>query len=312
MDKSIKTKDTFEKELQMRFPENDIEILKYTKASGPIEYRCKKCGQVYQKSRANHLYGNKTLCSKCYSGKASALREAFLQRNGIDYKILEDNLLKPISEKFSIQCLKCGRVYDYKIQQNIQNSFSCRYCGKNGSPVIKEEFLSRLNNISSDFSVIKYKNFTSSATFKHSCGYVFSRLPANMLRNPTCPHCSPKRSAGEQKIYQWLNNHGISFEEQKHFEELGRLSYDFYLPIENMVIEYQGEQHIKPVNYFGGEDKFQKQIENDTKKKIFAEQHGLSLLEIFYYDFNKIEEILEGSTTKVDSSESKKGATLRG
>ena len=50
-----KTKEIFYEELCKRFPNNSIEIIKYTKDSGPIEYKCLFCGTVYKKSRANHL-----------------------------------------------------------------------------------------------------------------------------------------------------------------------------------------------------------------------------------------------------------------
>lgn len=70
------------------------------------------------------------------------------------------------------------------------------------------------------------------------------------------------------------------------------LSYDFYIPTSNVLIEYQGEQHEKPFNYFGSEKKLTIQKEHDKRKKIYAESNGIYLLEIWYWDFNNIEKIL--------------------
>ena len=70
------------------------------------------------------------------------------------------------------------------------------------------------------------------------------------------------------------------------------LSYDFYLPDYNLLIEYQGQQHEYAVDWFGGEEKFVRQQEFDTQKRNYAKNHDIHLLEIWYYDFENIENIL--------------------
>ena len=62
------------------------------------------------------------------------------------------------------------------------------------------------------------------------------------------------------------------------------LSYDFYLPQYNLLIEYQGEQHEKPIDFTGkgmkyAKKRFQIQQEHDTtdaatgtNKKITAQE----------------------------------------
>ena len=72
----------------------------------------------------------------------------------------------------------------------------------------------------------------------------------------------------------------------------GILSYDFYLPMYNLFVEFQGEQHKRPIDFFGGEEKFKVQQEHDKRKREYAKEHNINLLEIWYYDFSNIEEIL--------------------
>lgn len=72
----------------------------------------------------------------------------------------------------------------------------------------------------------------------------------------------------------------------------GLLSYDFYLPNKNVLIEFQGEQHEQPIEYFGGKEKFKIQQEHDRRKREYAKNHNIDLLEIWYWDFNNIEQIL--------------------
>ena len=104
-------------------------------------------------------------------------------------------------------------------------------------------------------------------------------------------------SKGEKQIEDWLINNNIKFESQKEFEGLigmgyGLLSYDFYLPIQNILIEYQGEFHDGTVPY-QSEIQFDYQQEHDRRKKQYAIDNNIKLLEIWYWDFDNIEEILD-------------------
>lgn len=59
---------------------------------------------------------------------------------------------------------------------------------------------------------------------------------------------------------------------------LGRQRIDFYIPRYNVAIECQGEQHFKPIEYFGGEENFQENIERDDRKRRLCEENGVRLL----------------------------------
>ena len=109
--------------------------------------------------------------------------------------------------------------------------------------------------------------------------------------------CGCMKSHGEYYISTYLLSNSINFEKQKKFSDLlgvggGNLSYDFYLPNHNMLIECQGEQHERPIEYFGGEEQFAIQQEHDRRKREYAKDNGYRLLEISYKDYNNIENIL--------------------
>lgn len=61
---------------------------------------------------------------------------------------------------------------------------------------------------------------------------------------------------------------------------LGPQSLDIYLPDHNIGIEYQGAQHSKPVEYFGGAKAFELQQERDARKQALCEHHGCVLIEV--------------------------------
>ena len=69
------------------------------------------------------------------------------------------------------------------------------------------------------------------------------------------------------------------------------LSYDFYLPDYNLLIEYQGEYHDGTAN---NQTKvaYKKQQEHDKRKKEYALNNNIKLLEIWYWDFERIEKML--------------------
>ena len=74
----------------------------------------------------------------------------------------------------------------------------------------------------------------------------------------------------------------------------GLLSYDFYIPKLNHLIEYQGEMHERFIRGIHKSIKdFEKQQEHDRRKKEYAQIHNINLLEIWYWDFDRIEKILD-------------------
>ena len=98
-----------------------------------------------------------------------------------------------------------------------------------------------------------------------------------------------QRSNGEQKIAQLLYDNNIKFIEQYSFHTLSPnkipLRFDFAIVDDNQnvkyLIEYNGQQHYNPVNYFGGEEKFKKQQENDQLKIEFCENNSIPLIIMF-------------------------------
>jgi very-short-patch-repair endonuclease len=105
-----------------------------------------------------------------------------------------------------------------------------------------------------------------------------------------CPFC--RKSKGEDKIMKILENRKINYIFQKRLNYRG-LSLDFFLPDSNTAIEFDGIQHFEPVEYFGGEETFLKQRENDSLKNIYCSNNGINLLRIHYEDMEEIEYLLE-------------------
>lgn len=102
----------------------------------------------------------------------------------------------------------------------------------------------------------------------------------------------------EYLVQSYLNKNCFKYEIHKDFEGLlgiknGKLSYDFYLPSYNLLIECQGKQHYEPIDYFGGIEQFKIQQEHDRRKRQYALTNNINLIEIPYWDECNISQILD-------------------
>ena len=70
------------------------------------------------------------------------------------------------------------------------------------------------------------------------------------------------------------------------------LKFDFYLPKYNTCIEYDGEQHFKSVEYFGGYISLIETKERDEIKNKFCLDNKIKLLRIPFNKYDDIEKIL--------------------
>jgi hypothetical protein len=70
---------------------------------------------------------------------------------------------------------------------------------------------------------------------------------------------------------------------------LGQQHYDIWIPKLNIAIEYQGEQHLRPIDFFGGQEAYEKQQERDKRKYNISVENGIEIIYVFRgYDYNEI------------------------
>lgn len=117
------------------------------------------------------------------------------------------------------------------------------------------------------------------------CGSVVS-VQSNHLIDGSIISCGCIISSGEELISQYLSFRNIVFEKQKTFSDCKDsrlLRFDFYLPELNVAIEYQGEQHYKSIEFFGGYSRFIDGLKKDNIKRDYCNQNDIKLLVIPYY-----------------------------
>lgn len=138
--------------------------------------------------------------------------------------------------------------------------------------------------------------------FRYNCTCVCGQrrvVFAASLRSGHSQSCGCRtESIGETHIRTYLNSIGLQpfdgcclngYRQHKTYAELigvgGKLlSYDFYVVKDgkSWLIEYQGQQHYRAVEYFGGDSQFKTQRIHDEKKREYAKHIGVSLIEISY------------------------------
>ena len=74
-----------------------------------------------------------------------------------------------------------------------------------------------------------------------------------------------------------------------------KLRFDFYIKELNVCIEFQGIQHYKPINYFGGESRYNSQVKKDNIKVNFCNENNIKLIRIPYFEIDNIEKILKSA-----------------
>ena len=93
-------------------------------------------------------------------------------------------------------------------------------------------------------------------------------------------------SKGEQAVESWLIEHKIKYIKEFSYPDLkgdkNLLRFDFKIEQKDVVIEFQGEQHFRPVQDFGGEENFIKQIKYDNLKREYCGKNMIKLIEIPY------------------------------
>lgn len=101
--------------------------------------------------------------------------------------------------------------------------------------------------------------------------------PANFLYGKQgCPICS--KSKMENELMALFINNNIEFKNGIHPKWLNGLELDIYLTDYNIGIECQGEQHFYPIDVFGGEDSFKRQIERDKLKLKLCKENNVQLI----------------------------------
>ena len=242
---------------------------------------CPKHGEFWQEANS-HIRGQG--CPKCKGNKTheklTSSKKEFIKTackvhgDKYDYSKVE---YVNAHTKVCIICPEHGEFW-----QNPNGHLSSKGCLKCGHHIpTTEEWIASARKVHKgkyDYSKVVYAGTHTKVCIicsEHGHGE-FWQTPCSHARGNGCPKCN--LSHLERSVMNYLDEFGITYDYQKHFDWLGKQSLDFYLPDYNVAIECQGEQHFFPVERFGGDEMFKKILERDKRKKSLCEKYRVKLL----------------------------------
>ena len=192
------------------------------------------------------------------------------------------------------QC-DCGNIH-YATTENLRRG-DTPSCGC----ITKENQRAKLKDLSGQrfghLKVLKWVgtiNHNSKYLVRCDCGKEYEVYAQNLTQGCTTSCGCVKESHGENKIREILNQNNINFETQKNFNDFyyedtfGKPRYDFYFPDYNILIEYDGQQHFRPVFNWDNQERFELRQRHDKIKNQYALEHNYILIRIPYLHYNDL------------------------
>lgn len=297
--------------IKIRFPEENFKIISYTSLSDYGEIECLQCHEIIKINR----FGNFFAKSKAYGCKNChglwRQREEKIKKIEEKYNII-DTFVKNTHTYYHVKCKNCGHERTTTLNNFIKNL----NCGcstgvfRNRTPV---EFIKEVNNFQhDDYELVgEYKNQITKVLIRHvPCGFIREIRPADLLSDKIkCPKCDKLKSNGENIICKILTKMNINYLEQVSLKD-SLQKFDFFLPEQNIAIEYNGKQHYQYIDFFHkNQEGFEKQLERDKNKRQYCIDNNIYLIEIPYtMSIEEIGQLLQNeinSTTKVGQAPEK-------
>lgn len=112
-------------------------------------------------------------------------------------------------------------------------------------------------------------------------------LTTQEIESQTCSKaCNYLR--GEVCAADLFEEAGVKYVAQQRWEDTD-LTFDFYLPDYDLVIECDGAQHFRTQNNDWKSDfKLQETAERDKAKDEYCREHGIGLVRIPFWDYDKL------------------------
>lgn len=274
------------------------------------EFIC-SCGKHFITTFAKFQNRNKRKCNDCsikMRASQSKLKYDDVKNRIEKYgcKLISDKYTSRTEKNLKIMC-PCGNIFITSLMcfenskhqcptcsQMDANEFKNKYtvdnikciCEENGSELVE---YNALRNYIGTKDNVTLKCRKCGKRYSTSLGYILSS------KKFTCNDCSYESapsSSGELYVKEILDGiDGIDYKEQYSFDDCRdkyTLRFDFAVFKNNNIflIEWDGIQHFKPFEYYGGINKYKDVIKKDSIKNAYCETHNIPLLRIKYNDTN--------------------------
>lgn len=299
-----KTQEQFENEI-FKLVESEYTVIgEYKGANRKVGMRHELCGHNYMVTPSKFVASGRR-CPKCF-GKHKKTHTQFIKEV---YSLVKDEytVLTPYKgnkQKVLMFHSSCG--FEWMVEPNKFLNFETR-CPKcadfhrnDNIRRTQEEFEKEIHALVGDeYAVLgEYVNSKTKILMRHNnCGHEYHvNADSMILSGSRCPKCNS--SKGEKRIGEFLDSVGVIYESQYtdsrcRYDTLLRFDFAVMDKIKpKLLIEYDGQQHYTPVEYWGGERALSEQIAKDKIKDDFCFQNDINLLRIPFWKYDDIEYIV--------------------
>jgi len=267
----------------------DYSLVEYNNNYTKVKIICPIHGVFEQSPKCHYLSG----CKKCSNLNKSNHKNFIKKSNKIHQNKYDYSLTNYVNQhtKVKIICPIHG-VFEQIASNHTYMKHGCPKCHFDKVRQTDEEFIEKSKNIHGDkydYSIIKYINAHTKIKIICKKHGIFEQSPSNHLSGQGCPICY--ESKGEKTITKLLNEINIKFIKQKKFQNcknIRQLPFDFYLPEYNTCIEFDGEQHFRSIEKYGGENGLKNRQNNDKIKTNFCQNNNIKLLRIKFDEKDNI------------------------
>jgi hypothetical protein len=265
----------------------DYSLVEYVNSMTHVLIKCNTCGDILSQVPNSHLAGDG--CVNCAGLKrrdnASFIVEARLIHGDLyDYSLVE---YVNSNEKVIIICPKHGNFLQTPLN-HLNMEHGCPICGGTGKLTL-EKVIERANKIHNHkyiYDKLVFVNVSTKGTIGCPEHGYFEQKINDHLRGIGCQDCSARKN--EKIVGVILKSLDIQYVSQYKINLFGTYrsnAVDYYLPKLNLIIEYNGAQHYRPVNYgrFSdqvAEERFVDQQRRDDKLRQYCSDNHINLLEI--------------------------------
>ena len=287
-----KTDKEFKSEVRALVGDKYSVLSNYVNSKKKVLIRHNKCGRSWEVIPNNFLRGARCpYCSNTYHTKRTNKQfvSELIDLVGNGYTVLDKYQGSDIKIRFKHNI--CGNIFLSTPYRFLKMGQRCPKCSRIESAKKHRQTNQSFKNhvkrlVGNEYTFLDpYQGSKVKIRVRHNkCGNIYKVTPYKFLDNRRCPYCLQSR--GENKIDFILKNSVLYYSYPYKTSDLvdkQELHYDFCIPSQKILIEYQGRQHYEPVDYFGGEASFKKQQKHDQMKREYAKNHGYKLIEVPYY-----------------------------
>lgn len=238
--------------------------------------KCINCGYIWDIS-PKRILSDKRRCPNCSTREAKFRSKFFSKLKKLNIILLTK--YKNSGTPVQLKCQNCNTFMSSCPDNFMRQEQGCYHCIRT---ISIDDCRKRLSG--KNIEVLDYFSFSSKAKVKClKCGYIWRTIPDKLYRISGCPICNSKK------------NEKLTFKYLKQLLPETKIYHQFKLKIQNKkfivdfkfnfnkktyYLEYNGQQHYEPIDFFGGKKSFEKQQHRDQSLRIFCKKNNIILIEI--------------------------------